>query len=125
MKTLKASILAVLVLTASNFSMAQSSAQQTVAQKADFQTERMKQELNLSEEQQARIADLNFAIASKIDAVRKNQDFTPAQKQDALEGNINGRHGLLKQILTPEQLQVYNQKTATRLSAGIKLTDEF
>ena len=125
MKTLKASILAALVLAATNFSMAQATAQQTAAERAQFQTERMTQELNLSEEQQARIADINFAIASKNEAVRKDLNFTPAQKQEALQGNIDGRYGLLKHILTAEQLQIHDQKTATRLSAGIKQTDEF
>jgi protein CpxP len=117
MKSLKASVLAVLVIAATNFSMAQGNASKTPQERAQLQTERMVKELGLSAEQEARIAEINYVIASKNDAVRKNVNYTPAQRQLGLDQNHSGRKHLLKDILTPEQITLYDQKEAARKAA--------
>jgi Spy/CpxP family protein refolding chaperone len=124
MKSLKASVLAVLVIAATNFSMAQEKKSKTVEERAQFQTERMVKELGLSEEQEARITEINYMIASKNDVVRKDVNFTPAQKQLGLEYNFNGRKHLLQNILTPEQITLYDQKEAARKAASQETAED-
>lgn len=83
-------------------------AQKTAEERSTAITERMATELALTTEQKPKVQALNLAIAQKNDAIRNDTKLTKEQKVEAIKGNHNGRYAELKQILTPQQMTVYD-----------------
>lgn len=78
-------------------------AQETPQQKADKQTQKLTQELQLTSSQQAQVAEINLAIAQKNDAVKNDQNMSQETKQQSYTGNNDARIQMIKSVLTAEQ----------------------
>ena len=81
--------------------------QPTLEDKANRQTEKLAQDLALSADQKAKVAELNIGIARKNDAILNNPNLTADQKKEHLQGNNNAQREQLKMILTEEQYKTY------------------
>ncbi len=109
MKNIKITIGALLLMMAFNFSMAQS-----VSEKATAQTEKMDSELGLASDQKARIAELNFGIMDKNEAILNDPKMSEEVKKQSIQGNNDSRLEILRGILSPEQYEAY-KKSETKV----------
>lgn len=71
-------------------------------QKAKFQTEKMKSELNLSNEQYDKAYQINLGIVQKNQSLT-SQGLTDAERDKAVALNHEARMAMLKNVLTAEQ----------------------
>ncbi len=108
MKNLKITLGALLLTMSFNFSMAQS-----VAERATAQTENMDIQLGLASDQKAKIADLNFGILDKNEAILNDANLSEEVKKESIDGNNEARLEILRGILTAEQYEIY-KKSLTR-----------
>ena len=67
--------------------------------------DRMKQELNLTEEQSAKIAENRKGMAEKMKAIREDKSLTDEQKKEKSKELMKTQKEKMKSILTEEQLQ--------------------
>lgn len=72
-------------------------------QKAQMRTEHMTKELELTEDQSAKVKELNLAGIKKNEEVRTNENLTPEQKQEALKLNRKETNSKINEVLTPDQ----------------------
>lgn len=79
--------------------------QRSPADKAKAQTERMAQDLSLSEDQKARVQIINEGIAQKNNAIKTNDSLTNEQKKEYLKQNRKAKMQMFSQVLTPEQME--------------------
>ncbi len=90
----------------------QGKAKKTPIERAEMHTNRMAKELSLTEEQKAKVLELNIGIAQKNDAIRNDANMTPELKKESLKGNQDARDIHMKSILTEAQYKVYEAKKA-------------
>lgn len=81
----------------------------TVEERAANQTERLSTELSLTEDQKAKIAEINLGIVTKNDAIRNNATMTEELKRESIKGNNDARRSQYSTVLTPEQLVKYDE----------------
>jgi Spy/CpxP family protein refolding chaperone len=112
MKMLNVLLVGLAMLAGTTVVSAQETAKKTPQQRADQHTERMTKTLGLTDEQRAKVAELNLGVAQKNEVVRNDANMTKEQKQAALKGNHQGRKDQLKNILTAEQFQKFEEHEA-------------
>lgn len=79
-------------------------AQATPEERATSQTNRMKTELNLTDDQYAKAYDINLGIIMKNDGI-KNSTFSEEVKNEILQSNQQARKAMLKDVLTAAQYE--------------------
>jgi hypothetical protein len=79
-------------------------AQTTPEERATSQTNRMKTELNLTDDQYSKVYDINLGIIMKNDGI-KNSTFTEEVKKEVLQSNQQARKSMLKDVLTAAQYE--------------------
>lgn len=94
---------------------AQEKQKKTAAERAELHTTRMTKVLELTDNQRAKVAELNLGVAMKNEAIRNDTTMTRVQKQEALKGNMEGRKTMLKTILTEEQFKKYEENEAAMI----------
>lgn len=124
MKILKVLLIGILFLGISTSVSAQEKLKKTPQERATAHTDHMTKSLVLSNEQRAKVAELNLGIAQKNEAVRSNTVMTKEQKQEALKGNLEGRKQQLQLILTPEQMKKFEEHQATKITEKETLKKE-
>ncbi len=72
--------------------------------------EKMKEELNLTEEQSAKMAESRKASMEKIKAIRENGSLNDEQKKEQVKELMKKQKESMKSILTEEQLQKMKEK---------------
>lgn len=72
-------------------------------ERAEKLTSKMEQELQLTENQRAKVAELNYGIALKNDAIRNDASLTQEQKKERIKMNNDQRKAQLQMMLTAEQ----------------------
>lgn len=77
----------------------------TLQEKARAKTDRMTEQLGLNAEQEAKLYDLNVKVAMKIQAIKKNEEFSDEKKKKFINGNKQDYKRVLKSILTEEQME--------------------
>ena len=77
--------------------------------KAAANLERMKINLNLSDDQTAKIKSQQTNFRSQIIAIRQNDNLLAYQKKDLLKALIAKRHDAMKSVLTPEQFSQFEK----------------
>ncbi|MDD2983369.1 MAG: hypothetical protein PHQ74_08270 [Crocinitomicaceae bacterium] len=102
MKNLKITLGALLLSFSFNYATAQS-----IGDRATAQTEKMDVQLGLASDQKAKVAEINFAIIDKNEAVMNDANMSAEVKKQAIQGNNEGRLQLLSTVLTPEQYKMY------------------
>ncbi len=120
MKTLKITLATLSLTLFANFSMAQEA---TADEKAAKQTEAMAAKLTLTPDQKAQIADINLAIARKNEAVKNDAAMSEETKKQSYQGNKDARVQMIKPLLTPEQVKMFEemeaQPTHVRTTRGL------
>lgn len=91
--------------------------QKSPTEKALRQTDKMKEELGLTEEQYQKVYELNVKVNMKIEAIRKDETLTDEQKRDFVAGNKMDRENVLNSILTAEQQQKRAELKAAKKEA--------
>lgn len=114
MKNLKLSIAAFALTLVANVAVAQQKPNSTPEERAAHQTEKMSEKLLLTPEQKAKVSEINLAILQKNEAIRNDQNLTPETKKESVKGNNEARVQMIKAILTPEQLQKFEEMEANR-----------
>lgn len=114
MKNLKLSIAAFALTLVANVAVAQQKPNSTPEERAAHQTEKMSEKLLLTPEQKAKVSEINLAILQKNEAIRNDQNLTPETKKESVKGNNEARAQMIKAILTPEQLQKFEEMEANR-----------
>lgn len=82
--------------------------QTTPEERAQFQTQVLKEKLNLSTEQEKQVGDINLKYAQKMDPVLKGEDGKIAKFKAAKDINKE-KDAELKTVLTTEQYEKYTQ----------------
>lgn len=78
-------------------------------ERAQKRMEKMKQELNLTEEQSAKMDEMKKANMEKMKAIRENGSLTEEQKTEQVKEVMKKQKGDLKSILTEEQLSKWKE----------------
>ena len=81
----------------------------TPEERADFQTNRMKTLLNLSDEQTAKVREINLKYAKENQEVF-NSDVTKEEKKNKLRAIYEQKQNELKTVLTEEQYEKYRSE---------------
>ncbi len=84
-------------------------AQATPEERATNQTNRMKTELNLTDDQYAKVYDINLGIIMKNDGI-KASTFSEEVKKEVLQSNQQARKSMLKDVLTAAQYEKLETK---------------
>ena len=79
-------------------------AQTTLEERATNQTNRMKTELNLTDDQYTKVYDINLGIIMKNDGI-KTSPFSEEVKNEVLQSNQQARKAMLKDVLTAAQYE--------------------
>lgn len=98
MKTLKFLTVGLVMLTSSIVF-----GQKTAEEKATSQTTKMKTELGLSDDQTAKVKEINLGIIQKNEGVMNNTSLSETQKKEIYKSNNDARMSMLKNVLTSEQ----------------------
>jgi len=77
-------------------------------------TQKMKELLNLTPEQEEQVRTLNLKVIMKIDAIKNDDSMTPEKKKEFIKGNREDHKRVMESILTPEQLKIYEEHLAAR-----------
>ena len=110
MNNMKSIFAGIFIVFASMTSFGQETEQKmTVEERAANQTERLSTELSLTEDQKAKIAEINLGIVTKNDAIRNNATMTEELKRESIKGNNDARRSQYSTVLTPEQLVKYDE----------------
>ncbi len=83
--------------------------QKTPEQRAQYLTAEMTKLLALSKEQSAKVNTINLNSAEQIDAVRKNPNLGPEDKQDQINDIQQDRDQKFQEVLTAEQFKKYQE----------------
>lgn len=84
-------------------------AQTTPEERATIQTNRMKTELNLTDDQYSKVYEINLGIILKNDGI-KNSTFSEEVKKEVLQSNQQARKSMLKDVLTAAQYEKLETK---------------
>ena len=84
-------------------------AQTTAEERATNQTNRMKTELNLTDDQYTKVYDINLGIIMKNDGI-KTSTFSEEVKNEVLKSNQQARKAMLKDVLTAAQYEKLEQE---------------
>ena len=98
MKTLKSLVLGFVLL-----SSTLSFGQKTAEERATNQTMRMKTELSLTDDQTAKVKEINLGIIQKNQGIMGNTSMSEAEKNAIVKSNNDARMAMLKNVLTSEQ----------------------
>jgi hypothetical protein len=79
-------------------------------QRAKTQTEKMKSELNLSNEQYDKAYQINLGIVQKNQALQEQKFETEEERRSAIRMNNEARMSMLKNVLTEEQYTKMKEK---------------
>ena len=79
-------------------------AQTTAEERATSQSNRMKTELNLSDDQYAKVYEIILGIIQKNDGI-KSSTYSEEVKQEIIRSNEHARRSMLKDVLTAAQYE--------------------
>lgn len=83
--------------------------------------ERMKQELNLSDEQSAKLTENRKQMSENMKSIRENAALTDVQKKEQTRELMKKQHESMKSILTEEQMEKFKQQ---RKRSDRKMTEK-
>ena len=84
-------------------------AQATPEERATNQTNRMKTELNLTDDQYTKVYDINVGVSMKNDGINAST-FSEEVKKEVLQSNQQARKSMLKDVLTAAQYEKLETK---------------
>ena len=94
--------------------------QKNAEEKATSQTAKMKTELGLSDEQSARVKEINLGIIQKNEGIMNNASLSETQKKEILKSNNEARMSMLKNVLSSEQYTKLELSIEKRKNKSLK-----
>lgn len=85
----------------------------TPEERAKAQTEKMKTELALTDDQVSKVYEINLGIDNKNEGLR-DAKMTEDERRYSIQRNNEARKAMLKEVLTPEQYTKMEQKLEER-----------
>ncbi len=121
MKTIKLIIASIIVSFGVNaqtgkMTKLQSSKAKTPEERAKVQTDRMKSELTLTNDQYEKAYQINLGIIQKNKGLQE-QKMTAEERRNAVKQNNEARMSMLKDVLTADQYTKLQEKLKERKSA--------
>ncbi|MCL2650385.1 MAG: DUF4890 domain-containing protein [Candidatus Azobacteroides sp.] len=90
----------------------------TPEERASKQTEMMTKQLNLTTDQQAKIQEINLKYSQQMaDQMQQAQDEN-TKSRDGMKAQMEAKNAEIKQVLTPEQIQLWQEKRQEMRKAG-------
>ncbi len=86
----------------------------TPEQRAEKRTQHMTEKLELNADQQAKVKDLHLRMAKQREELRSNETMTREEKKAAMIASHDAYKVELRQILTPEQYEKYQEWEAQK-----------
>lgn len=86
----------------------------TPEEKAQLKTDKMKEHLDLTDEQLPKVQALNFVLVQKLDGVKKDDNIPADRKNEFIEGNFNDYKISMKTILTEDQYSKFEEMANKR-----------
>ena len=86
----------------------------TPGEVARKQTDKMKEVIELTEEQEEKVYLLNLKVANKIDAIKKDENMTSEKKREFIKGNKEDQRRSLEHILSTEQMETWEAHLASK-----------
>lgn len=80
-------------------------ANMTVEERAKMHTEHIHATVGLTEDQYAKVSELNLGVETKLEAIRTDVSMSPERKKEFIRGNRKDQMNVLQSILTPEQFE--------------------
>lgn len=93
-------------------------AQLTPGEKAINLTKKMTTQLSLNDSQVDKISQINQGIAQKNQNIRTATNMTADQQKEILASNYSARMNMYANVLTEEQLAIFNESEKVRLAAN-------
>jgi len=84
--------------------------EKTPEQRAEAQTKKMTEELNLTEDQQKQVMELNLKVEHKIQAIKNDDSMSDEKKKKFIAGKKKDKRNALSAILTADQMEILNAK---------------
>lgn len=94
-------------------------AHQTPEQRAQFQTEKMAAELQLTPAQKEQVYTINLGIAEKNEGILAS-NFTEEQKKEIIRSNQEARIEMLKNVLTAAQFEELRKEMKEQRQENMK-----
>jgi hypothetical protein len=91
------------------FTLGVANAQKTAEERATEQSNRMKTELSLSDDQYAKVYEINLGIIMKNDGINAST-YTDEVKKQIIHSNQDARKAMLKDVLTAAQYEKLETK---------------
>ena len=92
--------------------------------KARTKTDKLRDALELTEEQEEQVYQLNLKVAQKIQVIKEDESMTPERKKEFIRGNKNDHKAVMKTILTEEQFAEYEEILAAKKQLRGKVNSE-
>ena len=86
------------------------------AEQAKARAEKFKKDLNLSDEQSAKLSQLRDNTSAKMKALHENKSLSSEEKKEQFKALVKAQHEEFKAVLTPEQLQKMEELKKSRHS---------
>jgi hypothetical protein len=80
----------------------------TVEERADKMTNKLDRRLNLTKEQDKKIADINTDITRRMEAIKTNTTLAKKDKMQQIKALNEERSQRFKPVLTPDQYKKWN-----------------
>lgn len=75
------------------------------AERAKHRSDRLKESLNLNDEQYDQIHFINVKVEEKIEVIKNDATMTPERKKEFIQGNRKDQINAYRSVLTPEQME--------------------
>lgn len=86
----------------------------TAEDKAALRTEKLAEELDLTDEQKEKVEALTLKVIQKVEVIRADSTMTPEKKKEFIQGNMKDFKNSMKSILTEEQFNKFEQMAEER-----------
>jgi hypothetical protein len=101
-------------LTAHHEAMKAERKEKTPGEIANKKTERLKELLDLTAEQEEQVRTLNLKVALKVQAIKEDDSMSAEKKKAFIKGNMEDHKRVMDSILTAEQLEIYEDFLAKK-----------
>ncbi len=87
----------------------------TPEERAELMTNRMVKDLALTNEQAAKLKEVNLAQAKEMEAIRSSQAEDRKENREEAKAVVSSTEEKYKEILTPEQFEKYQKNKEERI----------
>ena len=109
MNTMKTFALTAILAGTTFFSFSQDNQTKTPEQRAEKRTEMLTKKLDLTADQQVKVAQINQSTAKEVDAIKNNNSLSKEDKKTQLKQLRDNKHQELRSVLNSDQQQKFDK----------------